>query len=825
MQRILLRRVVYVTLVAFAISASLGVGVNRWYAHDRIEVERSHVRAQLLLLANSVAAAVGRHVSRMSGLAAFVHSRTDMAQLDREFALFSAGLMANTPGIRAVQMVRNGRIEKVYPLEGNARVVGLNLRESPSAATRAGYQRALASDGVTVFGPATLVQGGTALVIDQRLHASYDRQLDFVAMLVDMRSIVQDLRLEETPSEYVVAVLDASGGLVGSSSIALPDAAERVVAEVRDGNWTVVGAPAVGWNAAVAGQVFAVRIATLVIVLLLTALAWQMADRDTRLTRKVEARTASLMQLAEERRETIRRQEQTETALAASEDRLRRALSASHTATYELDLATGRMTWSEGVGPVVGRPAGTQPDSLDEALDYVDPAYRSRVTSAFAAAGVGPAQGAFEVRAPREDGGVTWLALTWASDADKDGVVRRVVGTMTDISERKHLEEQFLHAQKMQAMGALAGGVAHDFNNLLTIILGAGHMARATANAPGVVESLRTDLDEVLAAGERASVLTGQLLAFSRRQVVQPRHFDACDLVSGMSTMLRRLVGERIRVETALPGVRVPLFADQGQITQVVMNLAVNARDAMPQGGVLRINLRVDGPPSGTPLPDEVLTADRYAVLSVSDTGSGIEMAIRHLIFDPFFTTKPVGQGTGLGLSTVYGIVMQCGGTLRLTSEPGEGTVFEVYLPLVTKGDDAAPVVRAASTQSDGTGRSVLLVEDEAGLRRLIERVLADAGYVVMVAQDGLAALALSRAHAAGIDLLVSDVVMPGLSGLELARVLQAERPEMRILLMSGYPREGGRPSEVLLSDVPFIAKPFKPSELLVACRRALAEA
>jgi signal transduction histidine kinase/ActR/RegA family two-component response regulator len=613
-----------------------------------------------------------------------------------------------------------------------------------------------------------------------------------------------------------------SGEVMAASHGVLPHDPVRVAIAGLDADWELIGAPHDGWAGAVAPALYPIRLAIVLIVLLITLVTYQLAGRDLRLTKLVDVRTASLQQLAEAQQATIERQRATERALASSEERLRLALTASRTATYEIDVATGEMRWSEGVGPVVGRPAGTQPDSFEEALTYVDPAYRARVAAAFGLGRDASSRGALEVPAVREDGGVTWLALSWASKPDEDGVVRRVVGTMTDISERKRLEEQFLHAQKMQAMGALAGGVAHDFNNLLTVIFGAGHMARAAAEAPEVAPEIRADLDEVLAAAHRASVLTGQLLAFSRRQIVQPRRLDLRALVSGMEKMLRRLVGEHIQVDAALADEPLTVFADQGQLTQVVMNLAINARDAMPDGGTLRVTLRSGGRPTGTPLPDESLSADRFAILSVSDTGTGIDPTIVPQIFEPFFTTKPVGQGTGLGLATVYGIVTSLGGAVRVDSEVGRGSSLEVYIPL----DDDAPQELSAGAGPDAAaereGRTVLLAEDEPGVRKLAERILREAGYRLLVAEDGAAALEVARAYRGEIHLLVSDVVMPRLGGIELAAALLAERPGLRVLMMSGYPQRQAAESAVVLADVPFLPKPFLASDLRAAAARAL---
>ncbi len=812
-------------MATFAVASLLGVAANRWYASTQRAAAHERLRATLLPFANTLAAAIGRPVSQMSGLRTFVESRRDAAQLHREFRTFSAGLIANSPGISAIQLVRDGRIVAVEPEAGNREVINLSLRDNPNPQGRADFARSMATDSVSIFGPVPLLQGGEALVIDQRVHARYDPTINLVAMLVDVKALIKDARAAEVPAGLAVEFRDGRDKVLVTKGGALPDDPELLDARARDGAWHVVGGPAVGWDASIATQLLPVRVATAAIVLLLTIIAAQVAGREARLTQAVEERTAALRELVEERSETIRRQEETERALAANEERLRLALAAARMGTFEIDTATGAAMNSSEVALMHGLPAESTVDTFAEMMTFLDDADAAHVRAQFERGSRVPSSGTLEFRSLGHDGVTRWLGATWLSQADATGVVRRIVGTISDITERKELEERFLHAQKMQAVGSLAGGIAHDFNNLLTVIIGAGQMARSGADAPGVPESIRVDLDEVLAAGERASVMTGQLLAFSRRQVVQLRHFDACDLVGGMGTMLRRLVGEHIRVETALPGTKVPLFADHGQLTQVVMNLAVNARDAMPRGGTLRINLSTGDAPSGLALSGEELAPGHFAVLSVSDTGTGIDPAIQHMIFDPFFTTKPVGQGTGLGLSTVYGIVTGLGGTVRLSSVLGKGTTFDVYLPLAQHAADDAPAPSAVADTDPAPARTILLAEDEQGLRRVVARILVGAGYRVIVAEDGAAALEAWHAHDGTIDLLVSDVVMPNMGGLELASTLLSERPSLRVLFMSGYPQHAGQGSPVSLADTAFLAKPFRPVELLNAVRRTLAEA
>lgn len=812
-----------VTLVTFVLAALLGIVIDRANARVQLREERERARSALRPYADNLAAATGRRVAQISGLRAFVQSRRDYDALVREFNAFSAGLLGSG-SLRAVQLVRDGRIVLIHPLVGNEAALALNLRSDRREEVRRGFLRASVTDSVILSGPFGLIQGDSGLVVRQRVRTAFSATEHQVALVLDLRGLLAEVGLSEAPPGFGMALYDRAARRVAMTADPLPRDPERLAVRVTDGDWELRGGPSVGWTAANWTNVWPLRLAIVLITLLVTLVAAIVTGREARLSWAVERRTASLRELVEEHRHTIEVQRLTERALASSEERLRLALAASRSITFALELPGGQMTWLEDGPSLLGlREAGEPADTIERALRVVDPRDRVLAQTAFAEARRAPGQGAFEMRAIGADGVRRWLSVTWLSQAGADGMVCRIVGTVTDITARKELEEQFLHAQKMQALGALAGGVAHDFNNLLTVILGAGHMARMSLKEGAASDAIAGDLDAVITAGERASVLTAQLLAFSRRQVVQRRHFDASRLVGGMATMLQRLVGEGIRVETTLPDDTVPLFADPGQITQVVMNLAVNARDAMPAGGVLRIGLRVAGRPDGAPLPNESLHAERFAVLSISDTGCGIDSAIRHRVFDPFFTTKPVGHGTGLGLSTVYGIVMQLEGTLRLTSEVGAGTTVDVYLPVATDVTIKATPATAGPAVIETSGQTVLIAEDELGLRQVVERVLSGAGYRVIGAADGVAALAIANTHDGPIDLLVTDVVMPRLGGLELASALLAERPSLRVLFMSGYPQGAGQGTPITLSDAQFIAKPFTPADLLEAVGRALA--
>jgi PAS domain S-box-containing protein len=399
----------------------------------------------------------------------------------------------------------------------------------------------------------------------------------------------------------------------------------------------------------------------------------------------------------------------------------------------------------------------------------------------------------------------------------EDGQLVRVWGTQRDVTEQRHLEEQFRQAQKMEAVGQLAGGIAHDFNNLLTAILGNTQLLLRDI-PPG--DSKRGDVEEIRKASERAASLTRQLLAYSRRQMLQPEVLDLNVVVAEMDKMLRRLIGEHI----ALVAVPAPdlgrVRADPNQIEQVIVNLAVNARDAMPDGGKLTVetaNVDMDETFAQAHLGS---VPGSYAMLAVTDTGTGMDAGVRAHLFEPFFTTKEVGKGTGLGLATVYGIVKQSGGYISVYSEPGKGTSFKIYLPRI-----ATPASTAPSPQKGGAARgseTVLVVEDEPAVLTLSRRALEAQGYVVLAASDAAAALRVVERHGGTIHLLLTDVVMPGLSGPELADRLAAQRPGIRVLYMSGYPGDAVVQHGTLPSGSAFLQKPFSPDGLARKVRDVL---
>ncbi|MCX6618693.1 MAG: PAS domain S-box protein [Acidobacteria bacterium] len=393
-----------------------------------------------------------------------------------------------------------------------------------------------------------------------------------------------------------------------------------------------------------------------------------------------------------------------------------------------------------------------------------------------------------------------------------------VIEYIRDITEHRRLEEQFRQAQKREAVGRLAGGIAHDFNNLLMIIRGYSDLLLEELKP---ADSRRRALEEIRKAGERAAALTRQLLAFSRKQVLQPQILDLNAVVSNINTMLRRLIGEDIEL-TMLPGAALDrVQADPGQVEQVIMNLAVNARDAMPHGGKLTIetaNVNLD---EDYARRDGSAAPGPYVRLSVSDTGCGMDAETRAHVFEPFFTTKERDKGTGLGLATVYGIVKQSGGYIWVYSEVGQGTVFKIYLPRAPGSAEVRQQEEVQQTLPGGV-ETILVAEDDPAVRALVCGALASRGYTVQEARDGREALAAARGYKGPIHLLLTDVVLPHMSGRRLAERLLAERPESRLLYMSGYTDDAVVSHGVSAGKAPFLQKPFSASALSRKVREVL---
>jgi signal transduction histidine kinase/CheY-like chemotaxis protein len=415
---------------------------------------------------------------------------------------------------------------------------------------------------------------------------------------------------------------------------------------------------------------------------------------------------------------------------------------------------------------------------------------------------------------------VRWIADQGRVGRDGQGRPLYLTGVCMDVTERRSSEERLRQSHRMESVGRLAGGVAHETNNQMSVVLGAAAFVLARSDVP---EAARADVEHIRKAAERTSSVTAQLLAFSRRQILRPVALELNALVKSWETVLRRVMGEDCTVLLRPEEGVAPIRADPGQLEQVLLNLALNARDAMPRGGTLTVETyaaELTGDYARSH-PGVAIRPGSYVVLAVSDTGHGMDRDTLGHVFEPFFTTKGVGHGTGLGLSTVYGIVKQSDGYVWAYSEPGRGSTFKVYLP-VSGTDATSPAIPALSPPQAGRGESVLLVEDDEGVRRMTRRALEEGGYRVLEAANGLAALELLTSTSGRIGLVLTDVVMPGMSGRDLADRIAELRPGTPVLFTSGYTDGEIVRRGLLHPEAAFIQKPFGPDAILRIVRERL---
>ncbi len=510
----------------------------------------------------------------------------------------------------------------------------------------------------------------------------------------------------------------------------------------------------------------------------------------------------------------ISAQLRTQRALEAGEARFRQMAEAIREVFWLADTSTGKLLYTSPAYEAVWRRSGAamEEDPLD-GLQAVHPEDRERVERQWRSGS--PSGHDLEFRIVWPDGTIRWLHDRAFVVRDVDGSSTRLAGITEDVTERRALEEQLRQTQKMESIGRLAGGVAHDFNNLLTVIVSSAELLReSVADRADVLELAGDALD----AAQRGATLTRQLLAFTRQEVVEPRVMDLSAVVADTEKLLRRLIGEDVTLTTRLDRRAPPVRIDPGQWTQVILNLAVNARDAMPRGGRLLISTRAHTVTRGA-IPG--LEPGEHTVLEVKDDGAGMTGEVRSRIFEPFFTTKPGGKGSGLGLAVVYGVVHQAGGSIEVESEPDRGTTFRIHLPAAAP----APLSVAADRERAlrGGDELILLVEDDDTVRRVTARVLAGNGYRVVNARDGAEALGVLERLERSPDLLLTDVVMPNLDGAELAARVKALHPRTKVLFSSGYIDESITLRGVS-SGGSFLQKPYSPAVLIARVREMLDE-
>ena len=490
---------------------------------------------------------------------------------------------------------------------------------------------------------------------------------------------------------------------------------------------------------------------------------------------------------------------------------LRMAVEAAGLGLWSWDAISDTVVWDDQTCRVFGREPGTGPISYTEYLAAIHPEDRSAVGESVAEALRTGVYRDIEHRITRPDGTVRWVVGKGALFRSPDGTLRKIIGGVVDITEQVEAERaevqkatMLMQAHQMEMVGRLAGGLAHDFNNFLTVINGYADLLLSELAA---ADPHRSTLESIRRAGESAAKLTSQLLAYGRRQVLRPIVLDLNRTLAALRPLLARLAGENIEVRLELQLGAAMVNADPVQMEQVIMNLVLNARDAMPLGGELRIGTAcVEG---------------RYIVLSVSDSGLGMDQETQQRVFEPFFTTKELGKGTGLGMSIVQGVIAQSGGSIEVYSQPGNGTTFRIYLP---KALDAEPseVARLETVHASRSQLNVMVVEDQAEVRDFAATVLMNCGYRIFKADNAVEALRFFEQEQERIDLVLSDVVMPGISGPEMGAQLKSLRPEIKVLYMSGYTADKIAHHGVLDPDTHFIPKPFTPGQLSSKVREIL---
>jgi len=535
------------------------------------------------------------------------------------------------------------------------------------------------------------------------------------------------------------------------------------------------------------------------------------SDEDTQLAATLGALAGMAYENA---RLVVRLQEQTR-ELREHEEQTDFAMSAARTGISHRDLGSSWVELSPSMAHLFGLPADVRRISQDELYKRVHPDDGPVVRAAVEKAIEARSEFALELRLQAASDGLRWFQFRGRVVTNADGQPSRVVGVITDITERRSLELQLRQSQKMEALGQLAGGVAHDFNNLLTAIMGYARFALDTA----ANEAQRHDLEEIVKAASRAASLTKQLLAFSRRHMVETVALDLNLLIVDMVTMLRRMIGADIELATTLASGLSHVRADPSQLEQVVMNLVINARDACGPGGKIRLVTEAVDLDGSVASLTPVLGSGAYVTVSVIDNGTGMSEATKSRLFEPFFTTKPRGQGTGLGLATVYGIVVQSGGAIQVESEFGRGSRFTVYLPREQETTPSAG--RAVETHASATGQTVLLVEDEQAVRELVRIILERAGHRVIEAATPEEALAQFDTLES-VDLLLTDVVMPAISGFDLFHKLVERMPSLRVLFISGYTDYALFEPTIADKGAAFLEKPFSAEALIGKVREVL---
>ena len=802
-------------LLPIVVSLMLAGGVT-WFAAQIRQQEEASLRRETSIVGQQAQRHLREWVdARLAVAAHFAESwnaryRGRPEEYRRDASLF----LGRLPGVQALNWIDRDRVIRItVPDEGNEAALGADLRRHPAAEVRTAIERAVASGQPSrTAANVGFLQGGRGFAFYWAVLDDDGELEGFLNGVVRIDQIVaQALLGEQSTDRFRVSLRDGDEVVAqlgsGLSPAEASDGARWPFAlshqiPVLDRSWDLTIAPS------------AARLAEMRTIAGPAGLAVGYA---------VAGLIGWLLYLSLARQISLRRGQRDLRQLASAMDQASEGITVTDPQGRILyaNRAFGEMMGVGGQALAGQRvPSMASTNGSDDALLSE---IRSCLTEGRAWQG--------RYRTLWDDGSQHTRAGSVTPVRDESGKTIRLVCVLRDVSREEALEDQLRQGQKMEAVGRLAGGAAHDFNNLLTVI--SGYCAQILA-APEDVEATRESVRRVGEAAERAAELTRQLLAFSRQQALRPERLALDEVVEGLAPILRRLIGEDVEIRTDLSPDLATVWADRGQLEQVIVNLCLNARDAMPEGGVLQLSTGAEriGPAPPDVRPE--LSPGAYVALRVRDDGCGMPVSVRERMFDPFFTTKDVGKGTGLGLSTVYGIVEQSGGGLRVSSSPGIGTEFCVLLPaspaeasdekVAARDRDEAAGHAAPPSGPSGRGELVLVVEDESAIRSLVARTLEGAGYRVVAARDGEEALARVAEADEPPSLLLSDVIMPRLGGPELRNRLREQMPGLRTLFMSGYSLDRMTGDDVLDPSDRMIQKPFSPSSLLESVQSALSQ-
>ena len=767
------------TLVMLAVLVALGLFADRAFRAALDTRERIEVDELAATYANELEDAVDRRAQLTHGLRAFIGSRWGSPTFEEEFQSFGLRLLDGLPGTRAAQVVVGGRIVLTAPVAGNEAVIGFDLYQHPDPGLRTDIRAAEVRDGIVISGPVDFVQGGNGIIARRRVVDSTGRLLAIGQIVFDLAPILREA--------------DSAAGIVGlwlaladnrGRPVIGPDAvfsAHPILTQVRlpDRSWRLAAVPTDGWGAAEGGLVL-FRGGLVLTGLVLVGLTWVTTRRG------VQEATALAIRSQVSAEEKFTRLFQ----LSPDGVSLTRARDDQFLEVNDSFVTLTGWTREELLGHT----------SLEHGLWA---AREQRAAVLREVTERGEIRG-FEAVLRRRDGTSVECSLS-SRIVEVDGEQCFLVVTR-EIEQQRIYQRHLAHGQKLEAIGRLAGGVAHDFNNIITAILG---YTQAAADGLDPTHEVQEDLRQVHLAAERAADLTRQLLTFSRGQPGRPRLVDLEEQVRATVGLLARLLGEDVQLVLNFPEPLPPIKIDPTQLERVIVNLAVNARDAMPGGGTLLMVAR----------PQE-----RGIELQVRDTGTGIPLELQAKIFEPFFTTKDASHGAGLGLSTVYAIVRDAGGRITVESEPGHGATFTIWFPAREAGTSprAAPTRRRSDAPLARGTETILLAEDEPQIRDLVTRALTGLGYRVLPSENGQACLLCDAAHEGPVALLLTDVVMPGLSGPDLALEVRRRHAGLPVLYMSGYTADAEAIEGALREGCRLLRKPFTVAELAREVRRIL---